>query len=93
MTARQSTPLIRAPYAEATASNQPQRRGRPVTVPYSCPSSRMCWPVASCSSVGQGPPPTRVVYAFTTPIMFSMTRSGTPLPEWIPHPELFEEVT
>ncbi len=45
----------------ATASNQPQRRGRPVTVPNSRPTWRMCSPVGLSSSVGNGPPPTRVV--------------------------------
>ena len=43
-----------------TASNQPQRRGRPVVVPNSWPRWRRCSPVASCSSVGNGPAPTRV---------------------------------
>ena len=40
-----------------TASNQPQRRGRPVTVPNSRPRSPIRRPVSSCSSVGKGPAP------------------------------------
>ena len=47
--------------AAATASNQPQRRGRRVTVPYSLPRSRRCWPESLSCSVGKGPPPTRVL--------------------------------
>ena len=43
------------------ASNQPQRRLRPVTVPNSWPRAPSRWPVASSSSVGNGPAPTRVV--------------------------------
>ena len=49
--------------ARATASNQPQRRGRPVTVPYSRPVLRMRSPMPSgpsVNSVGKGPRPTRV---------------------------------
>ena len=35
--------------------------GRPVVVPYSHARSRMASPISSCSSVGSGPEPTRVV--------------------------------
>ena len=41
--------------APGTASNQPQRRLRPVTVPNSRPRSPMRSPISSCSSVGNGP--------------------------------------
>src|SRR4030065_315551 len=34
---------------------------RPVVDPYSEPRSRICWPSSSKSSVGNGPPPTRVM--------------------------------
>jgi len=44
-----------------TASNHPQRRGRPVTAPNSQPRSAMRTPTSSNSSVRNGPPPTRVV--------------------------------
>jgi hypothetical protein len=43
------------------ASNHPQRRRRPVTVPNSRPRSPKPRPTSSCSSVGKGPLPTRVV--------------------------------
>jgi len=46
--------------AAAGAGVAPQRRGRPVTEPNSCPFSRRCTPVSSVSSVGNGPDPTRV---------------------------------
>ena len=36
------------------------RRGLPVVVPYSLPTSRILLPMALSSSVGNGPPPTRV---------------------------------
>ena len=45
----------------ATASNQPQRRRRPVVAPNSCPRLERYSPTSSVSSVGNGPPPTRVV--------------------------------
>ena len=40
-------------------------------------------PTLSCS-VGNGPPPTRVVYALITPITFPMRRGGIPRPVQIP---------
>ena len=43
------------------ASNQPQRRARPVVVPFSLPFTDRCSPTLSNSSVGNGPEPTRVV--------------------------------
>src|SRR5580698_6503016 len=51
-----------------TASNQPVRRARPVVTPYSPPTLRRNSPCSSLSSVGNGPEPTRVVYALTIPI-------------------------
>ena len=64
-------PLTRLAYRATTASNQPQRRSRPVVVPNSPPCLRRCSPLSSNSSVGNGPEPTRVVYA----LMMPMTRS------------------
>ena len=55
------TPLIRVAYLPMTVSIQPQRRGRPVVVPYSVPTLRKNSPLSSNSSVGKGPSPTRVV--------------------------------
>src|SRR5207237_2408410 len=93
MTATSVEPLTRAEYRAATASNQPQRRGRPVTVPYSRPVRRMRSPTASFSSVGNGPRPTRVVYALITPTTRSSRRAGTPEPLQTPAGELLELVT
>src|SRR5207248_8275077 len=79
-----------------TASYQPQRLGRPVTVPYSRPVLRIFSPTPSgpsLSSVGNGPRPTRVEYAFSTPMIRVRCRAGTPLPLQTPVVELFELVT
>ncbi len=46
-------------------SSHPMRRGRPVVVPYSAPTSRSSSASDPWISVGYGPSPTRVVYAFT----------------------------
>ncbi len=53
----------------------------------------MCWPMALSCSVGNGPPPTRVEYAFTTPMTFVIHRPGTPDPLETPTPELLLLVT
>src|SRR5438445_13294452 len=66
-TARPVEPLTRTAYRKTTASNHPQRRGRPVVAPYSSPSSRMRSATAGVASVGSGPFPTRLVDALTTP--------------------------
>ena len=55
------------------------RRGRPVVTPYSPPTERSRSPFSSSSSVGNGPEPTRVVYALTMP-MTAVIRVG-PMPE------------
>src|SRR6478672_6698300 len=49
---------------KATRSIHPQRRGLPVVAPNSLPILRNSSPVSSFNSVGKGPPPTRVQYAF-----------------------------
>lgn len=63
-----------------TASNQPQRRLRPVVVPNSPPVWRSHSPCSSSSSVGNGPEPTRVVYAFRMPIILVSRVGGMPEP-------------
>src|SRR5207244_3916471 len=68
----------------ATASYQPHRRGRPVDVPYSAPRSRRLVPWPSSSSVGNGPAPTAVVYAFATPMTLSIRTAGRPAPRLAP---------
>ncbi len=77
----------------ATASNQPQRRGRPVTAPNSCPTRERCSPVSSNSSVGNGPAPTRVVYAFTMPSTALMSRGPRPVPTAASPAMVFDDVT
>src|SRR3989442_1568724 len=67
VTANPVNPFTRTAYRTTTASNQPQRLGRPVVAPNSPPSSRIRCATAGAASVGSGPLPTRVVYAFTTP--------------------------
>ena len=56
---------MRAERRKAAASNQPQRRLRLVTVPISWPLTDIWLPgqfsVSISSSLGNGPPPTRVV--------------------------------
>src|SRR6476620_12110249 len=80
-------PLRSTEYFTAIVSNQPQRRGRRVVVPYSLPRSRMYWPVAFSCSVGKGPPPTRVLYAFMMPKKFFTVFGGTPAPVYRPSAE------
>src|SRR5438128_1907575 len=85
-----------AVYRAATASNQPTRRGRPVTVPYSRPVLRIRSPMPSgpsSNSVGNGPRPTRVEYALTTPTTRDNFRAGTPDPDQMPDGRLCELVT
>jgi len=60
VTARLLIPEIRSAYLTATRSSQPQRLGRPVVAPNSCPVSRSRSPTELLSSVGKGPSPTRV---------------------------------
>ena len=67
VTTRPVRPFTRFAYRSATRSSQPVRRGRPVVVPNSPPASRSCSPSWSSSSVGNGPAPTRVVYALAMP--------------------------
>ena len=54
-------PLLATAWRTSTASNQPHRRLRPVTVPNSWPRSPRNCPTSFCCSVGNGPSPTRVV--------------------------------
>src|SRR5205807_10615744 len=72
------SPFSRAAYRRSTASNQPQSRLRPVTVPNSWPRSPSRSPSGPLSFVGNGPAPTRVTYALVIPITRS-THCG-PIP-------------
>ncbi len=85
-----STPARRTDVRATTASNQPTRRGRPVTVPNSFPRVRIASPTSSWSSDGNGPEPTRVVYAFITATTAPIALGGMPRPVQAP-PEAHEE--
>ena len=88
-----SKPFRAAEYFKSGTSNHPQRRGRPVTDPNSRPRFRIMSPAASSASVGNGPPPTRVMYAFDAPTTVSIFVGGTPVPVHAPPAQAFEEVT
>ena len=62
-------------------------------VPYSAPTLRRCSPKSSSSSVGNGPSPTRVVYALTIPITWSSRIGGMPEPVQAPPAVAELEVT
>ena len=72
-------PFTRTAKRSATRSSHPQRRSRPVTVPNSAPSSRTRCCASPSISLGNGPSPTRVTYAFETPRTSSI-RCG-PMPK------------
>src|SRR3954452_2408572 len=76
-----------------TASNQPQRRGRPVVTPPSPPVLDRYAPNSSNSSVGNGPEPTRVVYAFRIPSTVVILVGPIPEPTDAPPAVGFEDVT
>src|SRR5262249_56669728 len=76
-----------------TASNQPQRRRRPVVTPTSPPVFDRYSPFASNNSVGNGPEPTRVVYAFKMPSTVVMRVGPMPEPTAAPPAVGFDDVT
>src|SRR5439155_1519946 len=78
------SPFTRTACRMATTSNQPQRRGRPVVTPYSFPSSRSRSARSPSSSEGNGPFPTRVAYAFATPITSVILVGPIPTPVQAP---------
>src|SRR5699024_3345236 len=90
---RSVIPLTRRAWRTTTLSNQPTRRGRPVVVPYSRPTSRIWSPTSSFNSVANGPSPTRVVYAFETPTTVDIFDGPTPEPIVTPPATGFEDVT
>src|SRR5688500_12097251 len=91
--ARPLRPFTRAAYRTTTASNQPHRRGRPVVAPNSLPRRRTSSARGSSSSVGSGPLPTRVVYAFTTPSTASIAVGAIPTPSAAPPDVVLLDVT
>ncbi len=76
-----------------TVSNQPVRRGRPVVVPYSLPALRSHSPSGPVSSVGNGPAPTRVVYALAIPTTLVIRVGPIPAPAHAPPAVGEEDVT
>src|SRR5260370_11873426 len=77
----------------AATSSQPQRRGRPVVAPYSPPASRRRSPSSSVNSVGDGPPPTRAVYALAMPMTLVIAVGPMPAAEHAPAAIVDDEVT
>src|SRR5262245_47549160 len=86
-------PFARTACFKTTRSSQPQRRGRPVVEPNSPPFSLKVFPNSSLSSVGNGPAPTRVVYAFETPQRSIIDFGPTPAPIQAAAPSVLELVT
>ena len=77
----------------AAMSSQPQRLGRPVVAPNSAPACRSCSPSSPCSSVGNGPAPTRVVYALAIPMTDEIAVGPMPQLTQAPAASVVEEVT
>ena len=86
-------PLTRTAYRAITASNQPVRRERPVVTPNSPPCLRRYSPDSSCSSVGKGPEPTRVVYALRMPSTVVIRPGPIPEPALAPPDVGLDDVT
>ena len=73
--------LALAAASTTKASNQPQRRMRPVVVPNSTPSVRILVAGGVQQFGRKGASPTRVVYAFAMPITRSIRVGPTPAPD------------
>ena len=80
-------------YAAVVRRSLLSAKGRPVTAPNSWPTFDRCSPVTSNSSVGNGPAPTRVVYALMTAMTRSIACGGSPEPVEAPPAVAFELVT
>ena len=80
-------------YLSATKSNQPQRLFLPVTEPNSLPTLAITSPAFPKSSVGNGPEPTRVVYALKIPYTSLILFGAIPKPVQAPAAVVFDEVT
>src|SRR2546430_16687951 len=93
VTAMSVNPFPRTAYRTTPATNQPQRLGRPVVAPNSPPSSRIRCATSGAASVGNGPLPTRVVYAFTTPRTASIAVGPIPTPTAAPPAVVLDDVT
>src|SRR5207248_5163150 len=80
-------------WSSDVCSSDLQRRGRPVTAPNSFPRSRTSFASRSGISVGNGPPPTLVVYALEIPSTCLIFVGGTPTPVAAPPEVALDEVT
>ena len=87
------TELIKIACFRATKSSQPHLLGLPVVAPNSFPFSANINPFLSKSSVGKGPSPTLVVYAFEIPIILSIYFGPMPKPEETPPAVVLDDVT
>ena len=86
-------PQILLDSSNMTKSNQPHLLGRPVVVPNSWPFSLIISPTSSSSSVGKGPDPTLVKYAFVTPTTSVIFEGAIPEPRAAPAVVGLEDVT
>ena len=87
------TPFIIIECFKATKSSQPHLLGRPVVAPNSFPTLEILFPILSNNSVGKGPLPTLVVYAFEIPITSSILFGAIPKPVEAPAAVVVEDVT
>src|SRR3954452_23533891 len=86
-------PLTRGGEGAIPESNQPQRRRLPVVTPNSPPVLDRYSPISSNNSVGNGPEPTLVVYAFRIPSTVVMRVGPMPEPTAAPPAVGFDDVT
>ena len=87
------TPLILIAYLSDTRSIHPTLLALPVVAPNSCPTLAICFPVSLNNSVGNGPLPTRVVYALKIPKTSFILFGAIPKPVQAPAAVVVEEVT
>ena len=76
-----------------TASNHPHLLSLPVTVPNSLPIFPSFFPTLQLNSLGNGPLPTLVVYAFTIPNIKPICFTEIPVPIDALLGTVFDEVT
>ena len=74
-------------------SNQPHLLSLPVVAPFSPPHLAIFFPNSPSSSEGNGPWPTRVVYAFVIPNEYSISVGLKPVPDNNPANVVLDEVT
>merc|ERR1712226_60003 len=91
--AKPENPLIMCVYCNMKVSSHPHLLGLPVVVPNSCPLFLNNSSISLSPSVGNGPVPTLVRYALTTPYTSPIFLGGTPNPVQIAPIEQLLEVT